>query len=618
MSISLHLVCDANVLNPIGEIGKQLNFSLSEEGVPVTIEQGDNGLTVAFENGKGSIIYTKKVELFRGLSLLIPAIRRGEVYHVSQSSFFDNNGAMFDCSRNAVITVQAAKKMIRYMALMGLDTFMLYTEDTYEVEGLDYFGYMRGAYTKDELMEIDRYGAAFGVEVIPCIQTLAHLTQALKWKEIHHLGDTKDGLMVGEEETYQFIEKLIAHCANTFATKRIHLGMDEALQLGLGQYLKKYGYKSHRELMNIHLERVMAIVKKYGLRPMIWSDMLTYNERTEEHKVAYEVDRSLDFVYWEYFTIDVDAHLASIAENQRLSDNVMYAGAIWGWSNVAVNYIKTFDSSETALIACKKAGVKQVFVTVWGNTGTEVNLFYNLLGLQYYAEHGYNAEVTTDLMRQRFLECTDYDYDAFYEISRFNVLDDSNRATRDGFSNVARCILYQDLLKGLFDVNLKELGMDLTQHYTALEQMMSVYRNDELFDYLTKLATVLKQKWDLGIRITNAYRNKDFDTLKGVIAHDFPTLAEAVKALHVVHRNQWLATYKPFGWEVLDARYAALLSAIDYAAFRLNAYLSGEVETLPELDYEKLFFNDWATKENRSVIMCHHYGRVVSAGIFDL
>ena len=40
-------------------------------------------------------------------------------------------------------------------ALMGLNLVMLYTEDTYEVEGWPYFGYMRGRYSREELEAID-------------------------------------------------------------------------------------------------------------------------------------------------------------------------------------------------------------------------------------------------------------------------------------------------------------------------------------------------------------------------------------------------------------------------------------------------------------------------------
>lgn len=62
---------------------------------------------------------------------------------------------MPDCSRNAVLNVEGAKLLIRHLAVMGFNALMLYTEDTYEIEGYPYFGYMRGRFTKAELKELD-------------------------------------------------------------------------------------------------------------------------------------------------------------------------------------------------------------------------------------------------------------------------------------------------------------------------------------------------------------------------------------------------------------------------------------------------------------------------------
>jgi hexosaminidase len=40
---------------------------------------------------------------------------------------------MIDCSRGAVLTIDSVYDILRRSALMGLNTFLLYTEDTYEV-----------------------------------------------------------------------------------------------------------------------------------------------------------------------------------------------------------------------------------------------------------------------------------------------------------------------------------------------------------------------------------------------------------------------------------------------------------------------------------------------------
>ena len=85
-------------------------------------------------------------------------------------------GVMLDMSWNAVMKVSQLKKYIDYLSAMGFNALELYTEDTFKIEGEPYFGYLRGGYTAAEIKEIDAYAASKGIELIPCIQTLAQFT----------------------------------------------------------------------------------------------------------------------------------------------------------------------------------------------------------------------------------------------------------------------------------------------------------------------------------------------------------------------------------------------------------------------------------------------------------
>ena len=60
----------------------------------------------------------------------------------------------------------------------------------------------------------------FGVELVPCIQTLAHLHNALKWPGMDKIRDSADILQSEKEETYQFIEKLLSSVKENFSTKQ--------------------------------------------------------------------------------------------------------------------------------------------------------------------------------------------------------------------------------------------------------------------------------------------------------------------------------------------------------------------------------------------------------------
>ena len=182
-------------------------------------------------------------------------------------------GVMLDCSRDGVYTVEALKKYIRILAKMGYTSLQLYTEEVYEIPEEPYFGYLRGKYSEAELRDLDAYAAAQGIELVPCIQTLAHLTGLTRWPEYAECTDMADILLADCERTYTLIENMFAAIARCFTSRRVNIGMDEAHFIGLGKYLDVHGYCNRFEILKKHLARVGEIAAKYGFRPMMWSDM---------------------------------------------------------------------------------------------------------------------------------------------------------------------------------------------------------------------------------------------------------------------------------------------------------------------------------------------------------
>lgn len=117
-----------------------------------------------------TIKYQDKAHAFRSLGRILGVSSETESFQWSEILQFDTLGAMIDCSRGAVPTVETVMELIRSMALMGLNTLQLYMEDTYDIENEECFGLFRGAYSQGELRAIDDYGWNFGIEVWPCIQ----------------------------------------------------------------------------------------------------------------------------------------------------------------------------------------------------------------------------------------------------------------------------------------------------------------------------------------------------------------------------------------------------------------------------------------------------------------
>ena len=127
---------------------------------------------------------------------------------------YERLGVMIDMSRYAVMNVKALKEYLVLLKKMGYNSVMLYTEDTYEVEGEPFFGYMRGRYSVAEMKELDEFANNIGVELIPCIQTLAHLNQALRWGTIPV--DCIDIMLWDDERVYNLIDKMFSTLKKCF------------------------------------------------------------------------------------------------------------------------------------------------------------------------------------------------------------------------------------------------------------------------------------------------------------------------------------------------------------------------------------------------------------------
>ncbi|KZE81724.1 glycoside hydrolase [Paenibacillus elgii] len=617
----------------IGLLAEELRFTLSDDGIPVHVERTPNVLEVRLEQGQGTIRYGKKHEFFRALGLFIQHYGEKESFHIEEHPQFDAIGPQFDLSRNAVLTVDSFKEWIRKLALMGLNSMVLYMEDVYELEGEPYFGYMRGRYSYAELKAIDDYADIFGIEAYPSIQTYAHLEEFLKWEQAAHYRDTRGVLLSDYEPTYELIEKMLATATAPFRCKKVNIGLDEAEELGRGKYLDRFGYQDRFDVMIRHLSKVREIAHKLGLEPCMYGDMFlkmaskahgdhyvfVKNVELPEEMVSV-IPNDVRLVYWDFFhTEEKDySYLIDIHRQLGRGQNPIFLGGIWTWNCFGTNYGLSLKTSDAALKACKKEGVKQVHAAMWGDDGMENNHFNALLGIQLYAEHAYAEEVSTEQLHQRVKFCTGIDAEAFLNLK---YLDETPGSVPDNTeqSNPSKFLLWQDVLLGLFDKQIE--GLELSEHYAQLEQAIHERRNPEadldyLFEVPEQLCRVLALKSQLGIELKRAYDNGELEKLKDAALNVLPELSRRVNALRIAHRNQWHAMYKPFGWEVLDIRYGGVLTRLESASARLLDYAEGRVDKLEELEQERLVFGQRNRFNNKGAGWSSYYFRIASPNVF--
>ena len=613
---------EERLLPGLHAFGKRYGYAIGDGGLSVSVVPTNAAsLFVRRAGAAVGIGVGKPVHLFRALGLLLEHIG-DENYAIEETDRFDSNGLMYDGSQaSSLLTVESCKRFLLMLAAMGLNRFLLYTENTFDLPDEPYWGYMRPRYTEEEFREIDDFAFSLGIEAIPCVQTLGHLSEAIKWRPYSDFSDTPSTLLVGDERTYALCEKIVGTMSRCFRSKRIHIGLDEAWGLARGNYLSKNGYRPTFDVMCEHLRRILAITKKYGYTPMMWGDMFVRVCQENEadyleesflefpREILEKVPKDVQIIYWDYYNRR-EYYDKWIPEYKKLCDRLIFSGCSRNVRTFGSHHTRTFLTSRDALLSCKENGVREVLITVWGDDHRESSPFAVLPGIQLFAEQEYNADATEDMIARRFDFCTGVSYDAIKNISLFDQIGEINGDNYD-VQSPSKTLLWQNILLGLFDAGLGEHRV--SEHYRTLAHTFEDFEKRypayaATFAFYRALADALAIKGDVGVRITAAYRANDRAALAEIAEGDLPELERRLETLRLAHQTDFYATCKPIGWEILDVRYGGAIAGVRTAKTRIKDFLSGAIDGIAELEEPRRLYNG-----EKGLGSSMDYRRIVSA-----
>lgn len=574
----------------IQEIAPALERGADTEAYALTAEQGmEAGYRYTKSDGVLHMVYGTKPDLCRALL----AAAGSTAAEGKSERWLSEIGYMADCSRNAVARVDTLKKLVRQAALMGYHFIGLYLEDTLAIPEEPYFGYMRGAYTKEEIAEVVRYAELFGVEIRPYVETLAHLNQITRYEHYQKFIDTDDILLAGDERTYEFLDHYLKAVSDAFPSRRVNLGMDEAHMVGLGKYLDAHGYQNRVEIIQKHLERVMEICRKYGLQPQMWSDMFfrlafggEYYVKDKPMAENVKIPEGLELVYWDYYSADEEHYDDMLRQHRKMTDKVSFAGGVWKWIGFAPHNRYSAVIGKAALSSCRRNGITSVVMTGWGDNGGEASQFSILPGLFEDARLVYED----NLSEAAFYALTGIREEDYMKLDLSNPLS----AREDRVNNAGKFLLYNDALLGVFDPLAQQLASGYYEDAAnQLEQAVRDSSGSSLCYVLktqASLCRVLQDKANLGMVIRTAYDAGDREKLREIAEEAIPQLLGKLDRFYQDFRKQWMSENKAFGFEVQSLRIGGLRQRILEVQQRLEEYLSGEIAEIDELEKPVLPF----------------------------
>ena len=578
----------AYLASALTEFQKDYPLSTDGPGLKVSFCRAD-GLSVALaKDGRTARIgYSRLSEALRGIGHLLGGVVApgGELW---EKPTFQTMGIMLDCSRNAVMQPHHFKLWLRRLAAMGYNMAMLYTEDTYELKDEPYFGYMRGSYTPEELREIDAYAAVLGIEMIPCIQTLGHLANVLKWADYKSVKDTDHVLMVDEEKTYVLIEKMIVHWKSVYRTRRIHVGLDETMGMGRGAYFDRFGLIQEYELFNRHLQRVVGICTKHGLKPMMWSDRF-FTMGTLDHayyaedaripvEVAAGIPREVELVYWDYYRWKKEDYAEWVRRHREAGFDPLMGSGVWTWGRFWYDHHKTENAVTACVDGCREAGVKEIFFTLWGDDGAYCDFDSAFAGLLFSAEKALCNQIDPAYLARKFAAIC---FGSYEKVVAFSGV---NRELN------APSVLWDDplLLMNLKQERAKDADSlaRAAGTYRLLADAVAHHQNETQagdLGYAYLLADALARKTALAHDLLIAYDRRDELALRELLAR-LVELKEHLRCLLARFRSNWLRRYKPFGLEVIQIRFGGQLARLDELEARIWDLLDNRLSSIPELE----------------------------------
>ena len=561
------------------------------------LESEENQLKVSRQKENWLVEYTRPTLAARGLAY---ALSNQEC---CETPYFTTFGILLDCTRGNVVTVARFKVWLRRLAMMGYNMAMIYVKDAYQLPDEPYFGYMRGAYSMEEIREVDAYARQLGIEMIASIQALGHVEPVLRWEAYSKVKDTADVLLVDEPETYKLLKKIITFWSEALSSRRIHLGMDETQTLGRGKFLDINGYENPFLTYNRHLKRVCEICDGLDLKPIIWSDMyfryanksMAYYDTSSPvpESVRKEIPSGVQLSYWDYYHREPEIYETMLTRNRELNGKMPFmASGVWTWYRNWTDFEYTFNTVRPCIEGCRRTNTRELIFTLWGDDGGYCEFNSALAGLAWAADLAGNGSECEERTAKFYEAVCGTSYQLQLLCGKLLTYTGSDEEGKVIGKVSSASMLWDDPIMGIVwnelpGTQFKEPVAAMLANYRQVLDATKDHREDHAagdINYAWCLANVLVQKIELRKKLLKAYEEKDLDILAQIARQDVPEVLKAIEGFLAAFRTQWKRSFKPYGLELMQIRLGGQCERFRELARLLEEYLAGTITSIPELE----------------------------------
>ncbi|MFX0140240.1 MAG: family 20 glycosylhydrolase, partial [Candidatus Hodarchaeota archaeon] len=267
----------------------------------------EQGYILISRDSKLIIQAEKPQGIFYGIQTLIQLLNSNEnklsLNNVRILDFpaLEIRGISDNISRGQVPKNKNMKKFIEELSHFKINHYYLaYMQDIFEFKNNPDIGLNKGAYSKEEIIELVNFASKRFIEIIPIFQTLGHWQNILQhpdyWKYSEFPGSSC--LNLANEEIYDLLDELIGDLSEVFTSEYFHIGADETWDIGKGASKNLIEEIGIAKAYLHHYKKVYEIVKNYGYKKVIIYHDILYKFK----EVIEGLPNDMIIMYWKYNT----------------------------------------------------------------------------------------------------------------------------------------------------------------------------------------------------------------------------------------------------------------------------------------------------------------------------
>lgn len=322
---------------------------------------------------------------------------------IADAPELSRRGYMLDVSRGKIPTMDTLKMVVESISRLRYNEFELYMEHPFTFTGDEDIWFETGAFTPEQIQELDAFCQEHFITLIPNFNCFGHLTRWFGAERYKDLSECENGwyfepwdcimhsVMTPGPKANDFLERHLGELLPNFTATECNIGFDETFELGHGKSKELCDKIGQGKLFFKHLQTVTDIIAKYGKKPQMWGDMaVTHPELMDM------LPKSITPIVWKYE--EADEFEADCALFKKNGFQFLTAPGTAGWTTFCGRVANMLINIDKAIDATVKYDGAGTLLTDWGDFNHTQHYIICWPGLAYTAIQAWRK---TDDARKR-------------------------------------------------------------------------------------------------------------------------------------------------------------------------------------------------------------------------